>query len=317
MLATEVKSFSDGQIKKHLTGEWFYEVKLDGMRCVATVTPTSVKCESRNGKPMAFAEQYFADEFARIQKKMGSHRTESLLFDGELYSKDWNTSMALTPNRVKALDPSIKVSFVVFDVIADEDYSLDYATRRVQLEYWLHNPAGKGGEYGERNDIHAIECHKLQTTPDFQPEDILMALKVKAEALITQGYEGLIAKRDGHLYQIRQSESNGKFRSVRSREWIKFKDVTSEDLEVIDTVESEINPGTVGTVVVQFGDETVKVGGLTIEQKTDYFKDPSIIVGKVIEVKHYGVTSNKKLRHPTMVTVREDKDVTEVRESTN
>jgi ATP-dependent DNA ligase len=129
---------------------------------------------------------------------------------------------------------------------------------------------------------------------DDSPVDKLTAI---AKDCISQGLEGIIAKRPGHLYK----------KGKRSHDWVKFKNIYSEDLLCTGIVPSTKREGEVGAIEVMYNGETVRVSGITEELKKLFFSKPEAVIGKTVEVKHYGETSNAKLRHPTFVMIREDK----------
>ena len=66
-----------------------------------------------------------------------------------------------------------------------------------------------------------------------------------------------------------------------------------------------------GAVVVQFKGNEVRVGsGFSDEQRIEFWKNPDLIVGRVIEVKYKEVTKNKNgtesLQFPVFMQIREE-----------
>lgn len=115
---------------------------------------------------------------------------------------------------------------------------------------------------------------------------------------LNQGYEGAMLKlAEGEAY-------NG-----RNKDWLKLKPTYTADVIVVD-----IERGTgkydsaVGALIVDYHGKRVKVGsGLTDKQRHAWFINPSIIVGKTIEVMYMEETEYGSLRHPRFKTVRGDK----------
>jgi DNA ligase-1 len=96
---------------------------------------------------------------------------------------------------------------------------------------------------------------------------------------------------------------------------LKVKQMYPVDLRVVDVLEgSGANKGKVGALVVNYKGNPLKVGsGLTKEQREKFWEDKSLILGKIITIKYFEETTNKKnneksLRFPIFLEVRYDKD---------
>ena len=101
----------------------------------------------------------------------------------------------------------------------------------------------------------------------------------------------------------------------RSKNMLKVKQMYPVDLRVVDVLEgSGANKGKVGALVVNYKGNPLKVGsGLTKEQREKFWEDKSLILGKIITIKYFEETTNKKnneksLRFPIFLEVRYDKD---------
>ena len=101
----------------------------------------------------------------------------------------------------------------------------------------------------------------------------------------------------------------------RSKNMLKVKQMYPVDLRVVDVLEgSGANKGKVGALVVNYKGSPLKVGsGLTKEQREKFWEDKSLILGKIITIKYFEETTNKKnneksLRFPIFLEVRYDKD---------
>ena len=106
-----------------------------------------------------------------------------------------------------------------------------------------------------------------------------------------------------------------KYEFKRSKNMIKVKQMYPIDLRVVDVLEgSGANKGKVGALVVNYKGTPLKVGsGLSKEQREEFWKDKSLIMGKIITIKYFEETTNKKdnkksLRFPIFLEVRNDKD---------
>lgn len=114
-------------------------------------------------------------------------------------------------------------------------------------------------------------------------------------ATTQKGKEGIMIKRDRSLYTF-----------GRSRDWLKLKKEITYDLKV-----TGVAPGrgkyfnSMGYLVLDGG---LHCGsGFTDAQRRAWFNDPSLILGKIVEVCSMEASSKGKLRHPRFIRIREDK----------
>lgn len=101
----------------------------------------------------------------------------------------------------------------------------------------------------------------------------------------------------------------------RSKNMLKVKQMYPIDLRVTDVLEgSGANKGKAGALLVDYKGSPLKVGsGLTKELREKFWEDKNSIIGKIITIKYFEETTNKKdnsksLRFPIFLEVREDKD---------
>lgn len=115
--------------------------------------------------------------------------------------------------------------------------------------------------------------------------------------------EGLMINVSGSPYEFK-----------RSKYMLKVKRMYPIDLRVINVMEGTgINKDKLGAVLVKYKGYDVKVGsGFTKEQRERYWKDKSLILNHIIELKYFEETCDKQgnisLRFPIFVQVRFDKD---------
>lgn len=122
-----------------------------------------------------------------------------------------------------------------------------------------------------------------------------------ASELISLGKEGLILRQNGHPY-IQGDRNNSMFR---------IKEKVTFDLEVLDIFEAREGQfaGMMGGVICRFKDDKqIRVGsGFTKEHRQEFLKDPSKIVGKIIEVEAMKQSSKGDLREARFKSIRTDK----------
>jgi bifunctional non-homologous end joining protein LigD len=184
---------------------WAYEMKWDGVRMIAAVTPTSVRLVGRSGIDATVA-------YPELQGLSGALGGRTAVLDGEVavLGPDGRSNFgALAPRmhvqtaeRAAQLAASIPATYLVFDVLAIDGLSttaLSYAQRRELLEAVV--PAGPS----------------WQVSPSFAGggADLL-------EASRRMGLEGIVAKRLDSPYRPGQ----------RSAEWIKVKNLVTQEVVI-------------------------------------------------------------------------------------
>ncbi len=184
---------------------WAYELKWDGVRMLADVTPDRVRLTGRSGSDMTVAYP----ELAGLAEAVGELRP---VLDGEvvvLRPDGRPDFQALAPRmhvqaaaRARQLAASVPITYVIFDVLelaGTSTVALPYERRRELLE-----------------SLELVGAH-WQLSPFFPGPgvDIL-------EASRRMGLEGVIAKRRGSPYRPGR----------RSDEWIKIKNFRTQEIVI-------------------------------------------------------------------------------------
>ena len=114
--------------------DYFYEVKLDGFRCLAFVDGEEVFLQSRNGKPLG---RYFPELVLPAGATCSTARSWCA---GPTGCEDFDAlGQRIHPaaSRVERLSVETPARYVAFDLLAREDESLlerPFAERRAALE---------------------------------------------------------------------------------------------------------------------------------------------------------------------------------------
>lgn len=188
--------------------EWAFEMKWDGVRAVATVTPDGVHLTSRNGNDMTALYPELAD--------LGDYvNAENAVLDGEIVAlnRSGRPDFGLLQNRfnltkaseIEAARRKAPVHFMLFDLLYLDGNSLlqlRYDQRREILEQAVDSPA----------DGH------IQVPPalDATLEEAVAASK-------ELGLEGVMAKLTHGSYAAGR----------RSRAWIKIKQQLTQEVVVV------------------------------------------------------------------------------------
>jgi DNA ligase-1 len=111
------------------------------------------------------------------------------------------------------------------------------------------------------------------------------------------GYEGAVIKPYDYEYK-----------GIRSYDWMKMKPKDNMDVVVTDIYEGEGKyKGQMGGATVDFNGGNDIGGGWSDKQRKEYWENPSLIVGKCIEVSYMEFTDLGNFRHANFEGIREDK----------
>ncbi|MHA7273606.1 ATP-dependent DNA ligase [Arthrobacter sp. TMT4-20] len=188
--------------------DWAFEMKWDGVRAIATVTPDGVRLTSRNANDMTALYPELAD--------LGDYvNGNNVVLDGEIVAlnKSGRPDFGLLQNRfnltksseIDAARRKAPVHFMIFDLLYLDGNSLlqlRYAQRREILEQAVDSPA----------DGH------IQVPPAL---DATIEEAVAASREL--GLEGVVAKRTSGTYTAGR----------RSRGWVKIKDQLTQEVVVV------------------------------------------------------------------------------------
>jgi DNA ligase D-like protein (predicted ligase) len=292
------------------SAEWLYERKLDGERCLARISAGQVRLLSRN-------RQSLDKTYPELVDALRHQRCGQALVDGEVVAFDGaRTSFARLQERLgisdvrRASQSEVRVYFYLFDLLHLDSYdtrSLPLRTRKHLLR----------SSFGFRQPIR-FTPHRNEQGVDFYTR------------ACERGWEGVIAKRaDSH------------YSAGRSRDWLKFKCVSNQELIICGYTEPTGQRKAFGALLLGyyargrlryagkvgagFDDrmlETLASRLRGCRRKTSPFDDdemPSenaditwVTPALVAEIGFTEWTAAGRLRHPRFIGLREDKPATDV-----
>ena len=266
---------------------WYVSRKIDGARCVAIVDSNGdATFYSRTGKEF--------DTLGVVANGIKNLGITNVVFDGELclVDDDGNEDFQGVMKQLKKKDHTIpNPSFKIFDMIThDEFYS----------------------KKGEKNRPYSIRYNNLR---EVMRDNTCACLSVLGQELIKDDDHFAEWTKRGNDYgwegvMLRADEP---YKGKRSKDLLKVKKFFDDEYEVIDTEmgdfryvkdSAEWEETMLSCVMIQHKNNIVRVGsGFTIEQRQEFYQDPSKILGKIILVQYFEETENEKggisLRFPT------------------
>jgi len=278
--------------------DWAYELKYDGFRAVCAIVGGGIAMWSRN-------ELDLAPRFPAVAAALSKLKGPEMVIDGEIVVLDEQGA----PRFQLLQQGDRREILIVFDIL------------------WLDGDDLRGRTYDERRRI--LEKTLKRTPAAIKVSEKITTSGVEAlERAKKSGWEGIIAKRRSSVYEPR-----------RSKEWLKIKAINEQELIVVGWNPSTASAREIGSLhLAVMGDDGAlhyagKVGtGFSAKQrvwwKDELSKDvvPVNLVKDaprervatwvkprfVVQVAFTEWTADNRLRHPSFLGMREDKEVGEV-----
>ena len=276
--------------EKKMTGEVYVEPKLDGVRVITIcdVDKDEVKMFSRNGKELT--------NFPRILEQFDSmldQMSESMVFDGEVMSADFQTLMREIHRKGGAKTDDAVLN--LFDCLTLEEFkeggsSTELSERKNLLDQYKYGP-----------NINLVEYVKM----DLDDDDGQKQFADYNKLCIDKGFEGIMVK-----------PITGHYECKRSSLWLKVKPFIEVSLEVKAVEEGTgRNVGKLGALIVEGVDDDkfirTNVGsGLTDDNRDEFWKHKDKLIGQIVEVRADAITQNQdatdeySLRFPRFLRFR-------------
>ena len=275
--------------EKRMVGKCVVEYKYDGVRVIAIHQNGKCVLHSRNGKVL--------DNFPHINSAIEDYMSssdESVVIDGEVMSGDFQALMKQL-NRKKDVQTA-DAYLAIFDMISLEEFrsgksKLNQVERKAGLELLEHN---------HNKCLRPVDwCIINLDTEEGQAEYTEMN-----RVALERGYEGLMIKPIGGLYECK-----------RSYNWLKAKPFIEVSLNVVGLEEGTGKyAGNLGALVCEGTDDgkhiKVNVGsGLTDQLRDDLWNNKEDVIGQVVEIRADAITIGEdsefySLRFPRFKTWR-------------
>jgi DNA ligase-1 len=276
--------------EKKMAGEVYVEPKLDGVRVltICDVDKDEVKMFSRNGKELNNFPKIF-EQFDSMLDQM----SESMVFDGEIMSDDFQTLMREIHRKGGAKTDDAVLN--LFDCLTLEQFkeggsSDDLIKRKEKLLSFNYGP-----------NVSVVQFVKM----NLDEEDGQKQFADYNKLCIDKGFEGIMVKPIAGIYECK-----------RSSLWLKVKPFIEVSLKVIDTEEGTgRNAGKLGALIVEGTDmdkfiKTNVGSGLTDTDREIFWKNKAKLIGQIVEVRADAITQNQdtkdewSLRFPRFLRFR-------------
>ena len=270
---------------------WYASRKLDGVRCLAIVdVEGNCKLYSRQGNEFTTLD--------KIKKAIEDTNIINTVFDGEicLVDENGNEDFQSVMKQIKRKDHTIENPvFKVFDMISlnvfNGDESINLKDRLHMLRSWCGRVDATYVEYLQQFVVNGDEHFQgwIKMSADNNWEGVMLRKNV--------AYEG---KRSNNLLKVKKFHD----------EEYKVMGATNGDIRIVsEGKEKTINA--LSQIVIKHKGHQVGVGsGFSLEQRKEFGKDHSKIIGKTITVQYFEETENQEggisLRFPTVKHIYEN-----------
>jgi len=276
--------------EKKMVGDVYVEPKLDGVRVITIcdVDRDEVKMFSRNGKELTNFPKIL-EQFDSMMDQMG----ESMVFDGEVMSDDFQTLMREIHRKggAKTDDAVLNVfDCLPLDYFKMGEYEMTLAKRKQILDDFQFGP-----------NISRVEYVRMNLDED----DGQKMFADYNKLCIDKGFEGIMVKPIAGSYECK-----------RSSLWLKVKPFIEVSLKVVDVEEGTgRNVGKLGALVVEGTDmdkfiKTNVGSGLTDADRETFWKSKDKLLGQIVEIRADAITQNQdtdnewSLRFPRFLRFR-------------
>lgn len=253
------------------------EPKIDGVRALAFVTPDGVTFMSRGGKVLSNVA-HIGEELQRLLSK--SHRMDKfgIVIDGELFTKSLWATKSVVSSSVSTPKQELfeNLKFHAFDAVGINSWKAQKCEMPQSLRTLFIQQA-----LDDSSLVIPVPSREIRTSADVESHYNLA---------LAQGYEGVMLKSISGMYAF-----------DRTSDWRKYKPHEIDPFEVTGYYEGEGRlVGSLGGFIVKMknGDTCRVGGGFSDVQRSEFFMDPTSVIGKRIKIKYKEITPDGKLREP-------------------
>lgn len=284
MLAQTYTRDTKSRKKNDIVYPCFVQPKLDGLRCLIYIHPTTgeVITQSRTGGYFGFLG-HITEYMKRFLE-----RFPNIVFDGELYTKDipFETLAGLIKKKNMSeadLEEITKVKYHIYDFIDKNNASLTYIQRDEFLNRLYEETAGTAAA-----PVEFVETYLVHTQDQFYE---------KFQEFIENGYEGAMLRNSAGVYK----------QKYRSHDLQKYKEFFEDEYEIVGFSEGAgRDEGTViwECITPEGKRFNVRPKG-SIEYRSELFENADKLIGKNLTVIFQELTDMGVPRFPVGKSIRE------------
>jgi DNA ligase-1 len=281
-------SYKPGQVD--FEGEmWLCSRKLDGVRCLAMIDDTgNIKFYSRGGNEFLTLDN--------VKKDLEKLQLSNVVLDGELcmVDEDGNEDFQSVMKEINKKNHTIKNPlFQVFDFLTLDEFNNQEGDTELGMRLTFLRAALQTlisfGTYPEGEDVKHIKVLEQLWVKDSD------SFQVMFDKASENGWEGLMLRK------------NVSYVGKRSKDLLKVKKFYDEEYTVkgiefgnMRYIKEgvEVEEEMVSNITIEHKGNEVGVGsGFSIDERKKYFKNPELLMGKVVTIQYFEESTNKDGEH--------------------
>jgi len=276
-------SYKPGQVD--FEGEmWLCSRKLDGVRCLAMIDDTgNIKFYSRGGNEFLTLDN--------VKKDLEKLQLSNVVLDGELcmVDEDGNEDFQSVMKEINKKNHTIKNPlFQVFDFLTLDEFNNQEGDTELGMRLTFLRAALSSDSYKGKPVEHLKVLEQLWV----KDSDSFQVMFDKASE---NGWEGLMLRK------------NVSYVGKRSKDLLKVKKFYDEEYTVkgiefgnMRYIKEgvEVEEEMVSNITIEHKGNEVGVGsGFSIDERKKYFKNPELLMGKVVTIQYFEESTNKDGEH--------------------
>jgi DNA ligase-1 len=212
-----------------------------------------------------------------------------LVLDGEIMSDDFQ-SMQKSAFASKRGTTVGDVHYHIFDIIPYTEWTTKQFTTIMSKRLITKNALSVL--------LNQYKIHNLQIVPHIYVDSVPAVLQYEVD-FIKAGYEGAMFIPDCPYFCGRKSNKLMKFKTMQSMDC-----VITNIYEGINKYENMLG----GLCLKQENGYTCDCGsGFTDEQRQEFYAQPELVIGRIVEIKYQELTADGVMRFPIFLRFRNDK----------
>lgn len=275
------------------TEEWYVSRKLDGVRCIVVV--------GENGQVTSYSRQgKIFDTLGKVEQAVSNLGLRNIVFDGEICMVDekGDEDFQSIMKEIRRKNHTIQnVKYKMFDCLTMEEFSNQRSVRKLSERLKV---------LGE-----TIQCNQDNCTLEVLPQERIESLnhfQTWLDAADNGKWEGVMVRKNVG-YKGKRSKDLLKAKKFHDAEYI-VKGINYGPIRII-VDGKEVTETMTSQIVIEHKGFEVGVGsGFTIEQRQDFYKNPSKIVGKTVTIQYFEESQNQEggfsLRFPVLKHIYEN-----------
>ena len=271
--------------------EWFGSRKLDGVRCIIRKEQDEISAHSRSGKEFETLDKLL-DEVSKIEG--------DFVLDGEvcIVDENGNENFQDIMKQIRRKNHTIdNLKMFVFDMLTLQEFDEQKGVTPLYVRYENSIRA-----------LHIANCN--ENIMEVLGQDVIPNVeyfnKLNDDATAA-GHEGIMIRKNSG-YKGKRSKDILKVKKFHDAEY-KVVGATNGDIRIVEEGKQKIIICLSNIVIVHKGNKVGVGSGFSIDQRKEFYKDHSKILGKTVTIQYFEESQNKdgewSLRFPVLKHIYE------------